>query len=276
MVDVFHALGEDERADALADEAADLKRRFNQAFWMEDEGFYAFGLDPKKRQVKTIASNPGHCLWTGIVDEDKAERVVERLLRPDMWSGWGIRTLSADNPAFNPLSYQRGSVWPHDNAIIAAGMKRYGFHEQANRVARGILDAAAHFESYRLPEVFAGLPREEASFPVQYLGANIPQAWAAGSVFQLIQMMLGLDADVPNGRLWVDPTLPDWIPSLELSNLKVGKTRLDLCIWRENEATRFAVSSQHGDRLDVLPGPRSGDPDCPTGGAQGEPERKQA
>ncbi|MFN8521443.1 MAG: hypothetical protein U0667_19140, partial [Chloroflexota bacterium] len=199
------------------------------------------------------------CLWTGIVDSDKAGRMVDRLLQPDMWSGWGIRTLSATNPAYNPLSYQRGSVWPHDNGIIAAGMKRYGYHEQANRVARGILDAATRFESYRLPEVFAGLAREEGAFPVQYLGANIPQAWAAGSVFQLVQMMLGLDADAPNDRLWVNPTLPDWIPSLELNGLKVGRTELDLRFWREDGLTHHDVLAQRGHQLEVVRRP------CPVG-----------
>jgi glycogen debranching enzyme len=256
MAEVFRALGEHDRADALADEATGLKRRFNEAFWMEEEGTFAFGLDPKKQQIKTVTSNPGHCLWTGIVDEDKAGRLVERLLQPDMWSGWGVRTLSANNPAYNPLSYQRGSVWPHDNAIVAAGMRRYGYRVQANQVARGIFDAAAGFESYRLPEVFAGLERQEESFPVQYLGANIPQAWAAGSVFQLIQMMLGLDADVPNGRLWIDPALPDWMPSLDLRGLKPGRTTLDLRFWHEQGSTRFEVTSQRGSRLDVRAGQR--------------------
>jgi glycogen debranching enzyme len=268
MAELFRALGEHDRADALTEQATALKRRFNEAFWMEDQGFIAFGLDPEKRQIETIASNPGHCLWSGIVDDDKAGRVVERLLRSDMWSGWGIRTLSANNPAYNPLSYQRGSVWPHDNAIIAAGMKRYGYHEQANRVARGILDAAARFEGYRLPEVFAGLAREDHAFPVQYLEANIPQAWAAGSVFQLIQAMLGLDADVPNGRLWVNPRLPDWVPSLELTGLKIGRTELHLRFWRDEDTTRFSVVSQQGDRLDVLLGSGSRDADRSGGAAR--------
>jgi glycogen debranching enzyme len=205
------------------------------------------------------------------VDEDKAGRVVERLLRPDMWSGWGIRTLSAENPAYNPLSYQNGSVWPHDNAIIAAGMKRYGYHRQANRVAQAIFDAAARFESYRLPEVYAGLPRQDDTFPVQYLGANIPQAWAAGSVFQLVQAMLGLDADVPNGRLWVNPTLPDWVPSLELTGLKVARTELHLRFWREHEATRFSVESRAGDGIDVVLGARQADRRASRGAGQQQP-----
>lgn len=258
--ELFVALGDRERARSLAAEAADLKRRFNAAFWMEEAGTYAFGLDPEKRQIETVASNAGHCLWTGIADSEKAGRVVRRLLQPDMWSGWGIRTLSAAHPAYDPFSYQRGSVWPHDNAIIAAGLQRYGYVAEASQVARAILDAAAHFESYRLPEVFAGVAREPTSFPVQYRGANIPQAWAAGSLFQLVHAMLGLDADAPNGRLWVDPILPDWIPRLELSGLQVGPVRLDLCFWREGEATRFTVERLEGGSLDVRQGRPAADP----------------
>jgi glycogen debranching enzyme len=262
LAELYTALGQPERAAALEQQAADLKRRFNQAFWLEQEGTYAFGLDKTKRQIGTVASNAGHCLWSGIADADKAARVAQRLLAPDMWSGWGIRTLAASNPAYNPFSYQSGSVWPHDNAIIAAGFARYGLHAQAHQVARGILDAASHFSGYRLPEVFAGLPREAASFPVQYLGANIPQAWAAGSVFQLVQAMLGLEADAPNSRLTVDPHLPDWVPALELIGLEVGQTRLHLRFWREGSRTRWAVQAQRGPRLEVGPpavvGPASG------------------
>ncbi len=252
--ELLRAFGDSDRATALAEEAADLKRRFNQAFWRSDEGFYALGLDGHKRPIRTVASNPGHCLWSGIVDDDKAELVVLRLLGGDMWSGWGIRTLSAVNPAYNPFSYQLGSVWPHDNSIIAAGMKRYGFARHANKVAKGVLDAASYFQSYRLPELFAGVARQTNSFPMQYRGANSPQAWAAGSVFQFLQTMLGLDADAPHGRLLVNPTLPDWLPWVELRGLRVGDVHLDLRFWREDEAegSRFEVLQQSGP-LEVVP-----------------------
>jgi glycogen debranching enzyme len=178
--------------------------------------------------------------------------VVERLLKPDMWSGWGIRTLTARNPAYDPFSYQRGSVWPHDNALIAAGMKRYGFADAANQVAGGILDAAAHFESYRLPEVFSGLPRVPQSFPVQYRGANIPQAWAAGSVFDFIRAMLGLQADTPNHRLTVNPTLPDWLPEVTLTGLRLGRVELSLRFWRDGDETRHEVLSHRGGTVEVV------------------------
>jgi len=255
--DLFRACGQPARADSLEREAAELKQRFNQAFWLPDEDFYAFGLDAGKNPIRTVASNPGHCLWTGIVDDDKAESVVLRLLGGDMWSGWGIRTLSAVNPAYNPFSYQLGSVWPHDNSIIAAGMKRYGCAWQANKVARGIVDAAGFFQSHRLPELFSGLARQANSFPMQYRAANSPQAWAAGSIFQLVHMMLGLDADAPNHRLTVNPTLPDWLPWIELYGVCVGKVELDLRFWRDGERSYHEVLRQDGGCLDVVLSPES-------------------
>jgi glycogen debranching enzyme len=247
MAEACDALKLPVEAGELRRQAAELRRRFNERFWLPEIGCYAFGLDPDKRPIATVASNAGHCLWSGIADGDKAAQVVERFLRPDMWSGWGVRTLSADNPAYNPFSYQLGSVWPHDNGIIAAGFKRYGFAEEANRLAHDIFQAARCFDSYRLPELYAGLAREPGTFPAQYLGANIPQAWAAGSVFHLIQTILGLRADAPNGRLYVHPTLPDWLPDLTLDGLKLGAARLKLRFWREGDASRWDVLDQQGD-----------------------------
>jgi glycogen debranching enzyme len=228
MAEVFEVLGDSARAQVLRKDAADLGERFDAAFWMEGVGCFAYGLDPDKRQIRTIASNAGHCLWSGIVKPERASRLVRRLLADDMWSGWGIRTLSARNPAYNPFSYQLGSVWPHDNALIALGFARYGFVREASLVAAAIFEAANYFEHYRLPELYAGLARAPGSFPVQYLGANIPQAWAAGAVFHLLQAMLGLQADAPAGKLYVRPALPDWLPSVELVNLEVGDSLLHL------------------------------------------------
>ena len=248
--------GEPDRAAVLRREAAELRRRFNERFWLEDQGIYALSLDPEKQRVATVASNAGHCLWSGIADADKAGRVVQRLMAPDMWSGWGIRTLSADNPAYDPFSYQRGSVWPHDNGIIAAGMHRYGYHAAAHQVLRGLLDAASFFEGYQLPEVFAGLARESRSYPVQYRGADVPQAWAAGSVFQMVEAMLGLEADVPNGRLYLDPALPEWLPALTITGLKAGNVRLDIHFERDGKETSWQVLRRHGGDLDVCRGSR--------------------
>src|ERR1700685_4232839 len=168
-------------------------------------------LDGEKRKVMTVASNPGHLLWSGIVPSDRAGRVVARLMAPDMNSGWGIRTMSSLHPAFNPYSYQNVSAGPHDNSLIALGFKRYGFSAEAGRTARDISEAASHFLLNQLPELYAGVARGVGSFPVQYLGANVPQAWAAGSCFALLQAMLGVQPDAPNDRLYVDPALPAWL-----------------------------------------------------------------
>lgn len=254
MAEIEDALGEPARARELRRKAADLRERFEQHFWCEELGFYAFGLDAKKARVDTIASNAGHCLWSGIVRPDRAARVVARLLQPDMWSGWGIRTLSAANPAYNPFSYQLGSVWPHDNGIIALGFKRYGFAAEAARIARDISRAASYFASHRLPELYAGVERGPGTFPVQYLGANVPQAWAAGSAFHLLQAILGLEADAPRGRLRVDPVLPTWLPDVTLRGMRVGDAKLDLRFWREGEKTRWDASSQRG-RIEVTQEP---------------------
>jgi glycogen debranching enzyme len=198
-------------------------------------------LDGNKEKVRSIASNAGHCLWSGIVPPKRAGKIVKRLMAPDMLSGWGIRTLSAQHPAFNPYNYQTGSVWPHDNAIIALGFKRYGFDGEVGRIARDISGAASHFLSNQLPELYTTIERDEESFPVQYLGANVPQAWAAGSVFALIQAILGYQPDAPRGKLYLDPVLPQWLPDLTLLDLQVGKYRFDIRFWRDGSGTQFEV-----------------------------------
>lgn len=244
--EIFALLGEEERAKQLRQEAKQLYDRFNELFWMEEEGFYAFGLDSKKEQIKTIASNPGHLLWSGIVPKERAAKVVLRLMAEDMFSGWGIRTLSSKNPAYNSLSYQNGSVWPHDNAIIASGFKRYGFIEEAQWIAKGVFDAAAYFDSYRLPELFAGIRREPYSFPVEHLGANIPLAWAAGSVFMLLTMLLGMKPDAAEGTLRVNPTLPDWLSEIVIKGMKIGQSRLSIRCWREGTQMRHELFAMEG------------------------------
>jgi glycogen debranching enzyme len=241
MAEVFDALGKSERATELRSKAASLFARFNEVFWDEELGFYAYTLDGDKNKVLTIASNAGHCLWSGIVPPERAKRVVERLTAPDMWTGWGIRTLSADHPAFNPYNYQTGSVWPHDNAIIAMGFKRYGYHKEAARIAHDVSLAASHFLLNQLPELYTASERNESNFPVQYIGANVPQAWAAGSVFMLTQALLGFFPAAPHNKLYVDPYLPAWLPDLTVHDLRIGKHMLDIHFWREGEQTGFAV-----------------------------------
>jgi glycogen debranching enzyme len=241
MAEIFDFLGKRKRATALRAKAAALFAQFNEAFWDEELGFYAYALDGDKNKVLTVASNPGHCLWSGIVPRERAKRVVDRLMAPDMWTGWGIRTLSTNNPAFNPYNYQTGSVWPHDNAIIAMGFKLYGFDAEAARVAHDISMAASHFLLSQLPELYTVPERTESNFPVQYLGANVPQAWAAGSVFMLTQALLGFLPDAPRNKLYVDPVLPDWLQDLTVRDLRIGKYRLDIRFWREGKKTAFRV-----------------------------------
>jgi glycogen debranching enzyme len=242
MAEVFDALDKPERAQVLRAKARALFARFNEAFWDEELGFYAYALDGDKKKVLTVASNAGHCLWSGIVPPERAKRVVERLMAPDMWTGWGIRTLSANNPAFNPYNYQTGSVWPHDNAIIALGFKFYGFAAEAARIAHDISVAAEYFRLNQLPELYTAFEREETNFPVQYIGANVPQAWAAGSAFTLTQALLGFLPDAPRNKLYIDPSLPKWLPDLSVHDLRIGRHKLDIRFWREGEETAFEVT----------------------------------
>jgi glycogen debranching enzyme len=230
MADVYEVLDRPRDARRLRREAQRLYERFNETFWWEEEGTYYLGLNGSKQPIRSVASNAGHLLQSGIVPPERAARVVRRLLAPDMWSGWGVRTLSSDHPYYNPFSYQTGSVWPHDNATIAGGFRRYGFAAEAAQVAKGIFDAAERFSALRLPELFAGLPRIPAGFPVPYLGANVPQAWAAGSVFRFVAILCGLHAttDAEGSRLYVNPALPDWMPEITVNNLRVGGGSLDI------------------------------------------------
>ena len=170
------------------------------------------------------------------VPADRARRVVERLMKPDMWSGWGIRTLSANHPAYNPHSYQNGSVWPHDNGIIATGFRRYGFATEASRIARDSSEAAKYFILHQVSELYAGIYRNPTNFPVQYLGANVPQAWAAGSVFAFLTTS-GFQPDAPNKRLFVDPVLPERLPNPRVLRSSSWSEKFDLRFWRDGEQT---------------------------------------
>ncbi|MBW4520126.1 MAG: hypothetical protein KME16_10555 [Scytolyngbya sp. HA4215-MV1] len=244
---IYHILGEPEQAKTLQQKADNLYQRFNDRFWMEEEGFYCLGLDSQKQQIRSITSNPGHLLWSGIVPPDRADRLVRRLFQPDLWCGWGIRTLSSKNPAYNPISYQLGSVWPHDNSAIAMGLKQYGYHNEANQIAEGIFAAASYFEAGRMPELFGGIERQPERFPVPYPDANVPQAWAARSIFLLIRAMLGLEANASARSLTVQLTLPDWLPDLELVNLRVGDATVTLRFWRVGEQTQWQVIHLEGE-----------------------------
>jgi glycogen debranching enzyme len=248
MGDVYRALGRDDDARRLEDEAAALRARFNEAFWMGDEKYFAQALDADKRQVRTITSNPGHALYCGIVDDEKAVPLAKRLLSPDMFSGWGIRTMSKAAAAYNPMSYHNGSVWPHDNALIAAGLKRYGMARSTNRVATALFDAAVNADYMRLPELFCGFTRRTPNRPVSYPVACSPQAWAAGSPFLMLQAMLGISARAHQNLLTVNlPHLPTWLNTVEVRNLAVGASRISVVFRREGEITSFSLLSREGD-----------------------------
>ena len=196
---------------------------------MEDEGYYALALDADGRQVRSIASNAGHCVATGIADEAHVPRVVERMFREDLFSGWGIRTLSSSHPAFNPYSYHLGSIWPVEQGTFALGFMRYGLYDRAQQLARAQFESAALFDFHRLPELFSGHARDDAHpFPAIYPNANSPQAWSASTVFSLLQSMLGLYPYAPLDLLIVDPHLPEWLPEITIRDLRVGSARVTI------------------------------------------------
>jgi glycogen debranching enzyme len=203
MARIYERINQLDRARQLRTQAEQLKQRIHKAFWMPDEDYYAMALDGQKRQVTSITSNPGHLLWCGALDPPFAEQVANRLLEPDMFSGWGIRTMSARMNAYNPFSYHNGSVWPHDNSLIVAGLARYGHGAQAMTVANAMLEASTFFPDNRLPELFCGYDRDQTSFPVDYPVACSPQAWASGSVILMLQSMAGIT--VTDGLLQVNP-----------------------------------------------------------------------
>jgi glycogen debranching enzyme len=250
---IYDIFGQTDRALVLRQKADVLYEQFNDRFWMPDEDFYCLGLDCNKAQIRSIASNAGQLLWSGIVPAggdsrygNRAEQMVQRLFQPDLWCGWGIRTLSAKHPAYDPIGYHTGSVWAHDNSFIAAGLKRYGYHTEANRIAEGIFAAASMFQSNQMPELFGGIERRPENFPVPYVDANVPQAWAAGAIPWLVSSMLGLVADAAHRQLFVQPVLPDWLPDLHLTNVNVGDARVDLHFWREGEQTHWKVMDAQG------------------------------
>ncbi|MFP5245681.1 MAG: amylo-alpha-1,6-glucosidase, partial [Thermoanaerobaculia bacterium] len=236
-------LGEHDLAQRLYREASELKKRFNDAFWMEDEGFYAMALDSQKRQVRSIGSNAGHCIASAITDASLVTRTADRLFADDLFSGWGIRTLSSDHPRYNPYSYHLGSIWPVEHGTFAIGFWRYGLHDRVEQIARAQFEAATLFEFHRLPELFGGHPRDERHpFPATYPNTCSPQAWSSSSVFSLLLAMLGLYAYAPLQLLIVDPHLPEWLPEITLRDLRVGQARVTIRFYGRN----FEILDQRG------------------------------
>jgi glycogen debranching enzyme len=205
------------QAQQLEREAEELKKRFNMDYWVQDGQYFALALDGKKRKVDSLTSNIGHLLWSGIVDDDKAEAIVRHLVGPQLFSGWGVRTMASRNAGYNPIGYHDGTVWPHDSSIIAAGLFRYGYRDQATQIASAIIESSLVF-NYRLPEAFAGYARERTGFPVRYPTASSPQAWAAGAAMLCISVILGLQ--VKGDSLIHSPKLPPWIATLTLEEIR--------------------------------------------------------
>jgi glycogen debranching enzyme len=219
--------GDVQRAARWRRKAAALKQSFNDDFWIDELGWFAIGLDRSKRPVGALASNMGHCMWAGIVDDDRAAEAVERLGAPAMWTGWGLRTLASTEVAYDPVSYHCGSVWPHDSAINIAGIARYGFREMTFNMVDGLL-AAADRSDGRLPELFLGLSRDDVPSPVAYPTSCSPQAWSAASPLLLLRVLLGLAPDVPGGEVRIQPALPPTTSTLELRGLRLWDTRFDI------------------------------------------------
>ena len=209
--------------------AEELRRRFNEDFWLEETGWYAMGLDADKRPIAALASNVGHCLWTGIIEPDRAALVAKRLMSADLFSGWGIRTLAASMAAYNPVSYHNGSIWPHDNALCAAGLARYGFVEEAHRVIGAQVEVAMTHQG-RLPELFAGFERGNPPSPASYPASCSPQAWAAGAPLLWLRSLLRLDPWASGGRVWLQPELPPWMRRLHVKGIAIAGQRLDVVV----------------------------------------------
>jgi glycogen debranching enzyme len=252
LAEVASAAGEPDRAARLKAEACDLRRRFRDAFWVADRHFLALALQKDGRRAEAIASNPGQALWTGIVDEEHVDAIASQLLGPELFSGWGVRTLSAAEPAYNPIDYQVGAVWPHDTALVMSGLKRCGKNSEAERLFSGLFDAASLFPHYRLPEVFAGFGRDNYPVPVRYPVACNPQAWAAGALPSMLAAALGLQPQALARRLEIArPSLPPWLREVTVRGLRVGSANIDLRYHRVDDDTLVAVLGRQGD-LDVL------------------------
>lgn len=243
VADLYERSGDRDRAARLRDQANDLQRRFNRDFWVEELGCYALALDGDLRPCAAVTSNAGQVLWSGIATPEQARRTIDRLMEPDMFNGWGVRTLSNRHPRYNPIGYHLGTVWPHDNALIAAGCRRYGRPEVTKRIFVGMLEAAMDLPHFRLPELFAGFDRFDYGAPVRYPVACHPQAWAAGAIPYLINTMLGMVPEAFDNRVrMLAPSLPDFITLMEIKRLRVGRGSLDLRVRRRKDGS-YAVET---------------------------------
>jgi glycogen debranching enzyme len=272
MAEILVALGEDGRAERFLARADDLARSWHAAYWMADESFYALALDGRKEQVRSVTSNPGHALGAGIVPRDHAARVADRLLAPDLFSGWGVRSLSDRHPSYNPFAYHLGAVWPVEQATFALGFKRYGLDDHVDRLVEAVFEATARSPDARLPEALTGHPRVGVLPPAPYPDANNPQAWSASALVQLVQIMLGIYPFAPLRVLvLVRPRLPEWLPQLTLRHVRVGRASVDLTFVRQRDGSaRWQARTTRGLVLVVGAEP----PDDFGGGVAGSLQRE--
>ncbi len=247
------ALGDEETGSRLETEAGETRKKFARAFWCEDLGAYALALDGNKRPCQVRSSNAGHSLFSRIASADHARKIAATLFESDFFSGWGIRTLASGEARYNPLSYHNGSVWPHDNAMIASGLAAYGFKKLAGKILLALLDVSSSMELNRLPELFCGLEREgPGEGPTLYPVACSPQAWAAAAPFLLIQACLGLNLQAAQKRvLFERPCLPEGIPHLSIHGLRLGEASVDLMFERQADTVRVQVLEKQGE-VDVV------------------------
>ena len=245
---VVEGQGEPEWAARLRDEAAELKQRFNERFWLPELQFFAQALDKHKTPITTITTNPGHCLWCGIIDDDKIAAVVQRLNAPDMRSGWGIRTVSETEPSYNPMSYHNGSIWPHDNSLLALGFKLYGYDSEANDTISQVFVASQRFRYYRLPELYCGFQQDNRyySSPSEYPVSCSPQAWTAGAALLFVQTLLGLQPDAASKALTLRPSFPAWLNTICIENLSIGNQKVSCRVNRAGEDYVLEVLSNPG------------------------------
>jgi glycogen debranching enzyme len=243
------ALGDDARARALQDSAVQLRGAFDREFWIDELGTYALALDGDRRPCRVRTSNAGHALFTGIALPERAERLTQTLMAEDSWTGWGIRTLSTLEQRFNPMSYHNGSVWPHDNALIALGLSRYGRHAAARQLFQGLLDASRVLDLHRLPELFCGFPRRPGEGPTLYPVACSPQAWAIAAVYVLLEACLGLRIDGVRRQLIIDhPSLPEPLDWVTVRNLAIPGAAADMTFHRRGrDQVGIEIGRVHGD-----------------------------
>lgn len=248
MAEILVALGEDAAAERFAAKATRLRRQWHEAFWMPDEQFYAMALGPAKEQVRSIGSNPGHALAAGLIPRAHARACADRLMSDDLFSGWGVRTLSRRHPSYNPFAYHLGTVWPVENATFALGFKRYGLDDHLDRLASALCETAAHFANFRLPEALGGVGVNDSAVPTVYPKSNSPQAWSASAVVQIVQALLGIYPFAPARLLaLVRPRLPEWLPAVTVRQLRVGDATVSIRFERNrNGSTSFDVVDKTG------------------------------